>query len=111
MHLIGNIFSRVKRLACMPQKDLGPALSRVRLRDLLDFFWRPAGDEHMVSFRRETPAERSADAALGTDTDNDRARCAHDFASMRKVQSAPPSVASVRPTPVRHRHPRTIPFP
>ncbi len=26
MHLIGNIFSRVKRLACMPQKDFGPAL-------------------------------------------------------------------------------------
>jgi len=72
----------------MPQKDFGPALSRVRLRDLLDFFWRPAGDEHMVSFRRETPAERSAEAALGTDTDNDRARRAHDFAWMRKVQSA-----------------------
>lgn len=29
MHLIGNIFSRVKRLTCMPQKDFGPALSEI----------------------------------------------------------------------------------
>jgi len=27
--LIGNVFSRVKRLACMLQKDFGPALSEI----------------------------------------------------------------------------------
>lgn len=29
MHLFGNVFSRVKRLACMPQEDFGPALSEI----------------------------------------------------------------------------------
>ena len=29
MQLFGNVFSRVKRLACMPQEDFGPALSEI----------------------------------------------------------------------------------
>jgi hypothetical protein len=52
-----------------------------RSDDLHDFFRRPAGGEHVVSFGRETPAERGAKPASGADTDNDGTRRAHEVAS------------------------------
>jgi hypothetical protein len=45
---------------------------------VLDFLRGPAGDEHVVSFGREAPAERGAKPALGTDTNDDRSRLGLD---------------------------------
>src|SRR5262245_45960602 len=63
-----------------------------RSRPLASAIARPARF-FLASGRRRAhgilpPRNAGAEAALGTDTDNDRARRAHDFASMRKVQSA-----------------------
>src|SRR5712691_6053659 len=73
---------------CVGHNRLGTAAGRRdRLYDLFDLVGAPAGDEDMVAFGREAPAQRRAKPAFGAHADDDGGRLAHDAAPTRQPSS------------------------